>query len=553
MLDLWYKTATIYSLNVGAYMDGNGDGVGDFRGLTARLEYIAELGANCLWLLPFFPSPQLDYGFDVTDYYNVALEYGTLGDFVEFSREARLRGLRLIIDLPLNHTSDQHPWFQAARADPTSPFRDYYVWSDCEPANAAEGVVFPGFQASVWTRDAVAGAWYFHRFYKHQPDLNITNPAVRDEIERIMGFWPELGVSGFRVDAAPFLIDQFQPDGTIFRNYAILDELRDFLSWRRGDAIMLAEANVSPDEIPHFVGHHGRMHMTFALLINQYLFLALARRRAEPLRRGLSLVPALPKLGQWAQFLRNHDELDLGRLSPDERAEVHAAFAPEPGMDLYSRGIRRRLAPMLGNDRRRIELAYSMMFALPGSPVIFYGDEIGMGDDLSQPERWAVRTCMQWRDKPCGGFSDASANTLPHPVIEAGPFGVGAVNAVAQQRDPSSLLAWMKRLCGIRRSCPEIGWGEMSIIESDDPASFAVCYRHDSKSIIIARNLDDEQRQFDLGLDDCAKCELVELFGNKIYDDSKIEGRIVNLDPYGYRWFRVDPYQSVNLSDGNLP
>ncbi|WP_205821043.1 alpha-amylase family protein [Methylobacterium nonmethylotrophicum] len=541
MLDLWYKTATIYSLNVGAYMDGNGDGVGDFRGLTTRLDYIAELGVNCLWLLPFFPSPQLDYGFDVTDYYNIAPEYGTLGDFVEFSREARLRGLRLLIDLPLNHTSDQHPWFQAARADPASPYRDYYVWSDREPANAAEGVVFPGFQTSVWTRDPVAGAWYFHRFYEHQPDLNITNPAVRDEIERIMGFWLELGVSGFRVDAAPFLIDQFQPDGSIFRNYGILDELRDFLSWRRGDAIMLAEANVSPDEIPHFVGHHGRMHMTFAFLINQYLFLALARRRAEPLRRGLSLAPALPKLGQWAQFLRNHDELDLGRLSPEERAEVHAAFAPEPGMGLYSRGIRRRLAPMLGNDRRRIELANSLMFSMPGSPVIFYGDEIGMGDDLSQPERWAVRTCMQWRDSSCGGFTDAPSETLPHPVIQAGPFGSGAVNAVAQQRDPTSLLAWMRRLCAVRRSCPEIGWGEMSIIGTDDPAVFIHRYRHGGKSIIILHNLGDETCQVELRLDSCEVEELVELFGNRIHEADNKKYHIIELDPYGYRWFRSDP------------
>src|SRR4051812_22341904 len=368
-------------------MDGDDDGIGDFKGLAGRLDHIAQLGANCIWLLPFYPSPRLDHGYDVTNYYDVAPELGTLGDFVEFSHQARLRGLRLIIDLPINHTSDQHAWFQAARANPHSPFRDFYIWSKTRPNNADAGVVFPGFQSSVWNYDSRARAWYFHRFYPYQPDLNIMSAEVRDEIYKIVGFWLELGVSGFRIDAAPFVIEEVIADQPIHRRYEFFGELKDFLSWRKGDAILLAEANVTLEEMPKYFGNGARLHMLFAFLVNQYLFLSLARKEAEPLARGLGRMPKLPSLGQWANFLRNHDELDLGRLSEAEREECYRAFGCEPDMQLYHRGIRRRLAPILKGDRRRIELAFSLMFSLPGTPVIYYGDELGMGDDLQLPER----------------------------------------------------------------------------------------------------------------------------------------------------------------------
>jgi maltose alpha-D-glucosyltransferase/alpha-amylase len=532
VLDLWYKNAVIYSLNVATYMDGNGDGVGDFKGLTQRLDHLAKLGVTCLWLLPFYPSPRLDHGYDVTDYYNVEPELGTLGDFVEFSHQAQLKGLRLIIDLPLNHTSEQHPWFQQARCDPDSPYRDYYIWSKTKPERANDGVVFPGFQSSVWTYDPRARAWYYHRFYPHQPDLNILHPEVREEIFKIIGFWIELGVSGFRIDAAPFVVEEVDSKGPIARHYEFFGELRDFLSWRRGDAILLAEANVPPEEMSEYVGDGSRLHMLFAFLLTQYAFLALARGNAEPLIHGLELLPKLPPLSQWAQFLRNHDELDLGRLSEDERKEVYTALAPDPDMQLYARGIRRRLAAMLDNDRRRIELAFSLMFSLPGTPVIYYGDELGMGEDAGLPERWPVRTCMQWTDESNGGFSTAPEERLIQPVIMSGDFGAAKINAVAQERDPKSLFSWIRRLVDVRQSCPEIGWGEANVV-------FAQRITWEENSVLILHNLANDACRLALDLPDVKTEELTDLFGNRVYPTDVGTSDGIELDGYGYRWFRI--------------
>jgi maltose alpha-D-glucosyltransferase/alpha-amylase len=540
VLDLWYKNAIIYSLNVATFMDGNDDGIGDFKGLTSRLDHIAQLGVNCVWLLPFYPSPRLDHGYDVTDYYDVAPELGTLGDFVEFSHQARLRGLRLIIDLPINHTSDQHAWFQAARANPHSPFRDFYIWSKTRPNNADAGVVFPGYQSSVWNYDSRARAWYFHRFYPHQPDLNITNPAVRDEIYKTVGFWLELGVSGFRIDAAPFVIEEIKADQPIHRRYEFFSELRNFLSWRRGDAILLAEANVGLDEMPKYFGDGSRMHMMYAFLVNQYLFLALARGEAAPLAYGLARMPKLPQLGQWAQFLRNHDELDLGRLTAEEREECYRAFACGPDMQLYQRGIRRRLAPMLNGDRQKIELAFSLLFSLPGTPVIYYGDELGMGDALQLPERWPVRTCMQWSDAPSAGFSRAAEDLLIHPAITEGAFGAHKVNAAAQQRDPKSLLSWTRRLIDARQACPEIGWGDLALIETGNPAVFAHRIAWNSNTMLALHNLGDQPCEVGLVLNEGEAEQLTEVFANRTYDPDRDECQIYALDPFGYRWFRLD-------------
>lgn len=539
LLDLWYKNAIIYGLNVATYKDGNGDGIGDFKGLTDRLDHIAQLGVTCLWLLPFYPSPGLDHGYDVTDYYNVAPALGTLGDFVEFSHQARLRGLRLIIDLPINHTSEQHPWFQQARADPKSPFREYYVWSKLEPQNSADGVVFPGFQTSVWTYDLRARAWYYHRFYQYQPDLNIACPAVREEIFKILGFWLELGVSGFRIDAAPFVVEEVRPDRPARRRYEFFGELRDFLSWRKGDSVLLAEANVRLSEIEKYFGDGSRIHLLFAFLLNQHLFLALAQASAAPLQHCLRSLPPLPQFGQWAQFLRTHDELDLGRLTADERDQIYAAFAPERHMQLYGRGIRRRLASMLDNDRRRIELVFSILFSLPGTPVIYYGDELGMGDDLCLPERWPVRTCMQWADDDNGGFSTAPQDRLLHPVITEGDFGPSKVNAVTQQRDPDSLLSWMRRLIEVRQSCPEIGWGELSLLDTDVPSVFVERFSCEGKSVLVLHNLAEVECNARLHeLPNGTK--LTDLFGNRIYPSPANADPCVELDGFGYRWFRVD-------------
>ncbi|HWN41204.1 MAG TPA: alpha-amylase family protein [Thermoanaerobaculia bacterium] len=537
MIDLWYKDAVIYSLDVETFQDSNGDGIGDFRGLTERLDYLSSLGVTCLWLLPIHPTPNLDNGYDVQDYYAVDPRLGTLGDFVEFMHQARERGMRVMLDLVVNHTSTRHPWFQAARRDKGSLYRDFYVWSDTLPADAREGMVFPGYQDAVWAWDEEAGAYYFHRFYAHQPDLNISNPAVREEICRIMGFWLELGVSGFRLDAAPFLIEMKGMGAEGEDQYAYLREFRDFLSWRRGDAILLAEANVERSKMDQYFGDGVRLHMLFSFLVNQHYFLALAQQQAEPLVQGLRELPPLPPTGQWANFVRNHDELDLGRLTPAEREEIAGQFAPDPGMWLYERGIRRRLPPMLGGDRRRIELAYSLMFSLPGTPVLRYGEEIGMGDDLSLPERESVRTLMQWSREPNGGFS--TADQPLRDTIAEGPFGyLSGINVEDQHRDPGSLFHWIERLITTRKQCPELGWGSCEVLESGDPAVFAHRCDWSGGTVLTVHNLADRPARIRLPWKDEGRQPMVELLGDR--SNQKLEpDREIELQPYGYRWFRI--------------
>ena len=538
MIDLWYKNAIIYSLDVDAFQDSNGDGTGDFRGLTRRLDYLASLGVTCLWLLPFYPTPNRDNGYDVMDYYGIDPRLGTLGDFVEFMYQARERGIRVLADLVVNHTSDQHPWFLEARKGKQSPFHDFYVWSDTLPDNAHEGMVFPGYQDAVWKWDEEAKAYYFHRFYDWQPDLNISNPRVREEICRTMGVWLELGVSGFRLDAAPFLVEMKGAGPPGEDQYEYLREFRDFLSWRRGDAILLAEANVSQEKVAQYFGDDARLQMLFSFLVNQYYFLALAKQEAAPLAEGLRLPPLPPCEGQWANFVRNHDELDLGRLSAADRELVFSRFAPDPGMQLYGRGIRRRLPPMLSNDRRRIELAYSLMFSLPGTPVLRYGEEIGMGDDLSQPERESVRTAMQWADEPNGGFSTAPPGTLGRPVIAEGEYGYSRVNVDAQQRDPSSLLHFMARLIRVRKQCPEIGWGRWEILDSGDPAVFAHCCSFGEGTVLAVHNLADREAEVRIELKSGSREPWVEILGEQPH--SVVDGsKTMKLAPYGYRWIRV--------------
>ena len=413
--DLWYKNAIIYNLDVRSFMDADGDGLGDFRGLTGRLDYLAGLGVTAVWLMPFYPSPNRDDGYDVADYYGVDPRYGTAGDFVEFTRAAAQRGIRVLVDLVVNHTSIDHPWFQAARKDPSSKYRDWYIWSKTRPRDWNKGMVFPGVQKSTWTWDEAARAWYLHRFYNFQPDLNTANPEVQQEIRRIIGFWLAVGVNGFRMDAVPFIIGDKGPNLAHARaHYDMLRDLREFVSWRRGDSVMVAEANISPRVDLQYFGDVGeRLPMMFNFHVNQHLFWALAVARAAPLARALEATRARPATAQWAHFLRNNDEVDLGRLPASARQKCFAEFGPDRDMQVYQRGIRRRLAPMLHGDRRRWELAYSLLFTLPGTPVIRYGDELGMGDDLSLPERNAIRTPMQWSNDRNGGFSRADKTFLP--------------------------------------------------------------------------------------------------------------------------------------------
>jgi maltose alpha-D-glucosyltransferase/alpha-amylase len=538
--DLWYKNAVIYCLSVATFMDANGDGIGDFEGLMRRLDYLHGLGVTAIWLMPIQSSPGKDDGYDVSDYYNVDSRYGTLGDFVEFTHAAKQRGIRVIIDLVVNHTSNQHPWFKEARRDPHSRYRDWYVWSKKKPPDANRGMVFPGVQKSTWTYDPVARAWYFHRFYDFQPDLNTSNPHVQAEILKIMGFWIQLGVSGFRMDAVPFVISKKGPGvRKPVEQYDILRTIREFLQWREGDSIILAEANVLPDtDMEYFGSDGGRMHMMFNFQVNQHLFYALAASDMRPLAKALAATKPRPATAQWGLFLRNHDELDLGRLAPEQAKAVFKAFGPEPRMQLYHRGIRRRLAPMLEGDRRRIELAYSLMFTLPGTPVIRYGDELGMGDDLSLPERKCARTPMQWSDEPNAGFTKSSRPVVP--VISTGAFGYEHVNVAQQRRDPNSLLNWTERIIRMRKEVPEIGWGDYEVIPTRDHAILVIRYDWRNNSVLFVHNLDARPREivFSAGVGAAGQVLVNVLSSDHSRADETGRHRLV-MEGYGYRWYRV--------------
>jgi maltose alpha-D-glucosyltransferase / alpha-amylase len=535
--DLWYKNAIIYCLDVEKYIDANGDGVGDFEGLTRKLDYLAGLGVTCVWLQPFYPSPNLDNGYDVSDFYGIHPKHGNLGIFVEFMNHAHQLGIRVVVDLVVNHTSVKHPWFQAARKDPNSPYRDYYIWSKKRPPDHDEGMVFPGYQKTTWTKDSVAGEHYFHRFYEFQPDLNTMNPKVRQEILRVMGFWLQLGVSGFRMDAVPFLISAKGVDAPPKKDYELLHLMRDFLQWRRRDAILLAEANVPPRENSDYFGEQGdRLQMMLNFPVNQRLFYALATADIKPLVQALQDTHERPHAAQWVNFLRSHDELDLGRLTDAQRQKVFDAFAPDKSMQLYERGIRRRLAPMLDNDRERMELAFSLLFSLPGTPMLQFGDEIGLGDDLSLPERECARTPMQWSDEPQGGFS--RAKRAVRPVISDPIYGYHRVNVEAQRRDQGSLLNWIERVIRMRREIPEISWGDWRIIPTNEPGVLIMRYNYDGHVVITLHNFGRKPRSPRLDRSVATHKRLVDLLGSED-SHADAQGRhTIQLPAHGYRWFR---------------
>lgn len=536
--DLWYKHALIYNFALDGFLDVDGDGIGDFAGAMRRLDYLQGLGVTAIWLAPFQPSPMRDHGYDVSDYYGVDPRYGSLGDFVEFSNACKQRGLRLIIDLVVNHCSDEHPWFQAAINDPASKYHNYFIWSEKKPEGAHHEVVFPGVQKSTWTYCRKVGKYYFHRFFEFQPDLNMANPEVRAEMLKIVGFWLELGVSGFRMDAVPFLIAE---EGINVDNpkpaYEMLRDIRALAQWRTGDSVLLAEANILPDAARKYFGESGdRLHMIFNFPVNQALFYALATGDSLPLRKQLELSRDIPPTAQWAHFLRNHDELDLGRLADKQRQAVFAAFGPEEDMQAFGRGIRRRLAPMLGGDRRQIELANSLMMTMPGTPVIRYGDEIGMGDDLSLPGRDAVRTPMQWSDGKNGGFSVAD-DPVRLPVHE-GAYGFSRINVAVQRTQEDSLLNWMERIIRLRKELPEIGLGAFRIL--DTPRSvLAMRYDWEHRTSIFLHNLEDRR------IECCIKPG--ERNGNgaplcclltREWLEASAGVYSIALQPFGYRWLR---------------
>src|SRR3954462_8997916 len=441
--DLWWKDAVVYCLDVETFYDADGDGCGDLSGLTDRLHSLRGIGVTCVWLMPFSPSPNRDDGYDITDYYAVDPALGTFGDFSEFVRTARDRGIRVIADFVMNHTSNRHPWFHAARESRDSPYRDFYVWRDDKPEEKPGDVVFPDKENSNWAWDERAGQFYLHRFYSHQPDLNVANPQVRDELAQVMGFWLDQGLSGFRIDAVPFLIEPTGlPDHAIVDPHALLRHLRAYVNRRDGEAVLLGEVNLPAPDMRAFLGDEDgdELQMVFDFLGTQALYLALARGEAEPLAAALRAFPAIPGTASLGRFVRNHDELTLDKLGEEERKEVFARFGPNPGMQLYGRGLRRRLPSMLGGDERAIRMVYSLAFSLPGTPVLFYGEEIGMAENLAIEGRMSVRAPMQWSADRHGGFSTAPEGArLVRPPLEDGRWGAQRVNAAMQRRRPDSL------------------------------------------------------------------------------------------------------------------
>ena len=542
--DLWWKTAVVYCLDVETFMDWNDDGVGDFEGLAHRMDYLQELGVTCLWLMPFYPSPDLDDGYDISDFYGVDPRLGNHGDIVEVIRTANDRGMRVIVDLVVNHTSDQHPWFKASRASLDNPYRDYYVWQAEKPAHEQE-TVFPGEESSVWELDEKTGEYYLHSFYKHQPDLNVTNPKVRDEIAKIMGFWLQVGVSGFRVDAVPFLLDPAgaRPEsGDLDDPMGYFRALRAFLGRRSGESIMLGEVNVErKDQLEYFGGPGGDgLTMQFDFITMQNLYLSLARADAEPLAKALASRPPIAAESQWANFVRNHDELTLDKLSDSEREEVFAAFGPEERMQVYGRGIVRRLPPMLGGDPRRIRMVYSLLFSLPGTPVLFYGEEIGMGENLDIGGRESVRTPMQWTAGANGGFSNARPAKLVAKVTEGG-FAPEHVNASDQRHDPDSMLHFMRRLIERYRASAEIGWGEFTRVDSGVASVFAHTVAGAEGRMLAVHNLASEPATITLKPDLVDESHrLIDLLGDNQPitpgDDGAVE---LTLAGYGYHWLRI--------------
>jgi maltose alpha-D-glucosyltransferase/alpha-amylase len=537
----WYKDAVFYEVHVKAFADGNGDGIGDFAGLTARLDYLKDLGVDCLWILPMYASPLRDDGYDIADFYSIHPAYGTVEDFQKFLDEAHARGLRVIADLVMNHTSDAHPWFQASRTDPASPYADYYVWSDTDRRYQEARVIFVDTEKSNWTFDPVRKAYYWHRFFGHQPDLNYDNPAVRAAMLDVMRFWLDRGLDGFRCDAVPYLIER---DGTNCENlpetHAVLREFRRVIDREYGgDRVLLAEANQWPEDVRQYFGDGDEFHMAFHFPLMPRIYMAVRLEERLPIVDILTHTPAIPPSAQWCLFLRNHDELTLEMVTNEERAFMYYAYAQDPEMKL-NLGIRRRLAPLLDNDRRRIELLQSLLLTLPGSPIVYYGDEIGMGDNVHLGDRAGVRTPMQWSPDRNAGFSTGDENKLYLPVITDPVHGYQTVNVAAQSRTPSSLLNTMKRLIAARRSSPAFGRGTMEFLRPRNQRILAYLRQHGRDTLLVVNNLASSSQAVELDLRALAGCTPVEILGQTRFPPIRETPYVLSLGAHGYYWFRIE-------------
>ncbi len=536
---LWYKDAVIYQVHVRAFYDSSGDGNGDFRGLAQKLDYLQELGTNAIWLMPFFPSPLRDDGYDISDYRSVNPTYGTLDDFKAFLDAAHQRGIRVIIEMVLNHTSDQHPWFQESRSSRTNPRRDWYVWSDTDTKYKGTRLIFLDTELSNWAWDPVSKQYYWHRFFSHQPDLNYDNPQVREEMWDIMKFWLEMGVDAFRLDAVPYLVER---EGTNCENlpetHQIIKDLRARIDKEFPGRMLLAEANQWPSDLRAYFGNGDEFHMAFHFPLMPRMFMALKLEDRKPITEILKQTPEIPDVCQWCLFLRNHDELTLEMVTDMERDYMYDEYAKEKSMRL-NLGIRRRLAPLLDNDRRRIELMNGMLMSLPGTPIIYYGDEIGMGDNVNLGDRHGVRTPMQWDGSWNGGFSPADPEALYSPLMLNPVYGYQAINVQSQKRFDHSLLSWMKRLIRVRKATPVLGRGSIEFLYPANHRVLAYMRKLGSETILAVNNLSSKAQAVELDLKSYKGSILVEMFGRNIFPRIGELPYLLTLGPYQFYWFKL--------------
>ncbi len=537
---LWYKNAIFYEVNVRAYKDSNGDGHGDLQGLIQKLDYLKDLGVDCLWLMPIYESPLKDDGYDISDYYNIQEIFGDTADFKQLIDAAHQRNIRIVTDLVMNHTSDQHPWFQAARSSKDSPFRDYYVWSDDNQKYGLTRIIFVDTVDSNWTWDETTGQYYWHRFYPSQPDLNYDNPAVRQAMKDIMKYWLDMGIDGFRADAVPYL---FEREGTINENlpetHAYLKEIRAYLDEHYQNRILLAEANQWPKDVLEYFGDGDEFHLGFHFPIMPRIYMSLRKQDRESLVWIMQQTPPIPDNCQWCTFLRNHDELTLEMVTEKERQWMWQEYAPEPRMRL-NLGIRRRLAPLLENNPAKMRLANALLFALPGTPIIYYGDEIGMGDNIWLDDRNGVRTPMQWDASKNAGFSSADADQLYAPVIADETYGYQTVNVAAQLHDPDSLLNFMKKLIRLRKENAAFALGDFEWLNVTDPAVVAFSRSDQAQTLVALHNLSDKTIAIQTSAANCTGTAL-NLWNNEPQPGAQ-DGQIkLTLQPYQFVWLQYMP------------
>ena len=536
---LWYKDAVIYQVHVRTFFDSNGDGIGDFPGLAEKLDYLQDLGITALWLMPFFPSPLRDDGYDISDYRSVHWSYGTVADFQRFLEIAHQRGIRVIIEMVLNHTSDQHPWFQESRSSQDNPRRDWYVWSETDRRYRDARIIFLDTEMSNWAWDTISKSYYWHRFFSHQPDLNYDNPAVREEMWDVMKFWLEMGVDGFRLDAVPYLIER---EGTSCENlpetHAFIKELRSKLDEQFPGRMLLAEANQWPSDLRPYFGDGDEFHMAFHFPIMPRMFMGVKLEDRKPIIEILKQTPHIPDSCQWCLFLRNHDELTLEMVTDVERDYMYDSYAGDKRMRI-NLGIRRRLAPLLDGDRRRIELMNGMLMSLPGTPIIYYGDEIGMGDNVHLGDRNGVRTPMQWDGGWNAGFSSADPESLYSPVILNPMYGYQAVNVYSQKRSEHSILSWMKRLISVRKSTPVFGRGSMEYLHPANHRVLAYLRQLNKETVLVVNNLSSSAQSVELDLQPYKGNILIEMFGRNIFPRVRELPYPLTLGPYQFYWFRL--------------